>query len=101
MTIGIKCVSPVRMGVTRPPTATITSGFNSHKVRRCGANEVHVVTGPTLVELNVDTGGPTSFSQFISESPQAHLHFSVLWREWHQDADSAHALNLRAPMPWP
>jgi hypothetical protein len=41
------------------------------KVGRCGANEVHVVAGPTLVKLGVDAGCPPSFSQLFAEYAHA------------------------------
>src|SRR5258707_2482964 len=37
------------------------------KVRGCGANEVHVVAGPALVELSVYAGGPPTFAQFLAK----------------------------------
>src|SRR5262249_39415012 len=43
------------------------------KIRGCGANEVHVVAGPALVELRVDARGPTTFSQLLPEGAPPHL----------------------------
>jgi hypothetical protein len=64
------------------------------KVGRCGANEVHVVAGPALVELGVDAGRPTKFSQFLSEGAYACLHFEVAGRVWRQNPDPPHAVRL-------
>src|SRR5262249_4875609 len=55
-------------------------GVKFDKVRGCGANEVHVVAGPALVELGVDARRPTTFSQLLAEGAHAHLHFRVCRR---------------------
>src|SRR5262249_19352806 len=64
------------------------------KVRGCGANEVHVVAGPAFVELRVDAGGPSAFSQLLAKGAHARLRFRVCRRERHQYADPAHACVL-------
>jgi transposase len=44
---------------------------------------VHVVAGPAFVELGIDAGCPTTFSQFLPEDTHARLHFRVCWQEGH------------------
>src|SRR5262249_7734435 len=69
-------------------------GTKFDKIRGCGPNEVHVVAGPTLVELGVNAGGPTTFSQLLAKGAHARLHFGVRWRKRHQNPDPAHPLAL-------
>src|SRR5262249_46399292 len=64
------------------------------KIRGCGANEVHVVAGPAFVELCVDAGGPSTFSQLLPEGAHARLRFRVCRRQRHQYSDPAHASAL-------
>src|SRR5262249_25452966 len=67
------------------------------KVRGCGANEVHVVASPALIELDVYTGRPTTFTQFLAKGPHTRLHFGVCGRVRHQNPDPPHALALLRP----
>lgn len=72
------------------------------KVGRCGANEVHVVAGPALVELDIDPGRPATLTQFLAERAHACLCFRAARRKWHQYADASHALALlRGSGTWP
>src|SRR5215208_5888032 len=68
-----------------------------YEVRGRGADEVHVVAGPALVELHVDTGRPAALSQLLPEGTHALL--KVRSRgDWHQDADPPDPLRL-CPRP--
>jgi hypothetical protein len=68
------------------------SGF---RTRSC------LLAGPSLIKLNIDTGRPASFSQFISEGSHTRLHFSVCRQERHHNADPTHALALCVRNQWP
>src|SRR5215217_9750395 len=48
-----------------------------YEVRGRGADEVHVVAGPALVELHVDAGRPAALSQLLPEGTHALLKFRV------------------------
>ena len=37
------------------------------KIRRRRADQVHIVAGPALLELNIDPGRPASFAQFLTK----------------------------------
>src|SRR5262249_38008559 len=56
--------------------------------------EVHVVTGPALVELSVDAGRPTTFPQFLAKGTHTRLHFGVRRRERHENPDPAQPVAL-------
>src|SRR5262249_1424588 len=85
-TIGIERVNFVRIGMTRSPTTTMTSGFS--------ATRFAVARRPTLVELNIPALGPSHPCQFLPESPNVRLRFRVTFRVGHQDANPPHLTGL-------
>ena len=59
-----------------------------------GADQVHVVGRPALVELNVDARRPAFLSQLFPERAHPRLHFHICGSIGHQDSDAAHAFWL-------
>jgi hypothetical protein len=70
-------------------------GFQFDDSGGIGSHDIHVIRGPTLVELDIPALDPTQPQQLAPERPNASLAFSVVLREWHQDANPPHALLLR------
>jgi hypothetical protein len=57
-------------------------------------DHIHVVRGPTLVELDIAALGPTAPQQLLPERPNAGLACSVVLWKGHQDADPPHTFLL-------
>src|SRR5262249_16782518 len=62
-----------------------------------GADQVHVVGGPALVELNVDAFRPAPFPQLFPEGAHTRLHFHICRSIGHQKPDAPDALVLLRP----
>src|SRR5207244_353308 len=55
-----------------------------HDIGRMGSHQVHVVRGPTHVELNVAITHPSEPGKLVPEQLNARLKFRIGWRIRHQ-----------------
>src|SRR5439155_8122537 len=61
-----------------------------------GAHAIHIVPGPTLVELHVYALRPSQLCELLPERLKTHGEFGIALGVSHQNADAPHALLLRA-----
>src|SRR5262249_4640363 len=61
---------------------------------RLGAHAIHVVRGPTLVELHVYALRPSQLCELLPERLKTHGEFRIALGVRHQNADAPHPLGL-------
>src|SRR5262249_1130191 len=59
-------------------------------------HKIHIVCGPTLIELDFASFDPAEPLKLLFECSNAHLRFRVALREWHQNSNPPQSLALRA-----
>jgi hypothetical protein len=69
-------------------------GLELQEIYSIGPHQIHIIHGPTFVELNVAAPRPPKPCKLFAKSLNASLNFHVSWRVRHQNPDPAHPLAL-------
>jgi hypothetical protein len=74
-----------------------------HQTCCLGPHAIHVVGGPTLIELNIAAFGPSELCEFLPQRPSAAFVFGIAFGIGHHNSDAPHADGglLGARDEWP
>src|SRR5215471_10376482 len=72
-------------------------GLQADQLLREGSYPIVVTTGPTNVQTNVATIGPTQVRKRSPERRDARLRYGIVFVAWHEHADPTHPLSLLCP----